>query len=134
MFGRAAGTLGELSACRSASRKSLQGLTRPFHAKNVECHPGGRETGWKADSLTIRDRPRPISVGFGRDFADAQSPEDFLVQPSADARIRQEVDTFLLSLPLGTSARDAAIEDRVAERLLSLHSDVAAMQDKVHEW
>ena len=92
------------------------------------------ETVWKADSPTTRDHARPASGGFGHAFADAQCPEDFLVQPSADARIRQEVDTFLLSLPLGTSARDAAIEDKVAERLLSLHTDIAAMQAKVHEW
>lgn len=48
--------------------------------------------------------------------------------------VKEEVDAFLLSLPLGTSAKDAAIEEHIEKYLLTLLEERATMQSKLEEW
>ena len=51
-----------------------------------------------------------------------------------DPTLHGMVDDFLLSLPLGTTARDAAVEERVAQCLLQLYKEKQALEDKLGEW
>ena len=51
-----------------------------------------------------------------------------------DPTLHGMVDDFLLSLPLGTTARDAAVEERVAQCLLQLYKEKKALEDKLGEW
>jgi len=51
-----------------------------------------------------------------------------------EGSLQRMVDNFLLSLPLGTSAQDAAVEDRVAECLLQLYREKQSLEDKLREW
>lgn len=53
---------------------------------------------------------------------------------SSMSDIHEQVDAFLLSLPFGTSAEDAAIEKKVAERLIELMREQAALQRNLVEW
>lgn len=48
--------------------------------------------------------------------------------------LQAEVDSFLLSLPLGTGPEAAEVEARVAERLVETQAEVAAMQGRVAQW
>jgi hypothetical protein len=51
-----------------------------------------------------------------------------------EARLQRMVDDFLLSLPLGTSAQDAAVEDKVAECLLQLYRERQTLEGKLSQW
>lgn len=48
--------------------------------------------------------------------------------------LKQDIDAFLLSLPLGTSRGDALVEEAVAERLYDAQLSRAALQLKLNEW
>ena len=55
---------------------------------------------------------------------------------SADwkAAVQESVDTFMLALPLGTSAQDSAIEEAVARRLYDAEIGQATLQKSLQEW
>lgn len=48
--------------------------------------------------------------------------------------IRHDVDRFLVTLPLGTSPNDAAVEEAVASKLYEALLSKAVMQHKLTEW
>ena len=45
-----------------------------------------------------------------------------------------QVDTFLASLSLGTTRRDADLEDAVADKLHAMYHDCATLQHKLNQW
>jgi hypothetical protein len=52
----------------------------------------------------------------------------------SNLEIRDEVNTFLASLPLGTTRRDAQVEDAVARQLYALLNTRADLQLKLNQW
>lgn len=61
-------------------------------------------------------------------------PKEGRSSSSSRARLRGQIDAFLLTLPLGTSARDAAVEDRVGRCMLQLLERQQALQAKLDDW
>jgi len=45
-----------------------------------------------------------------------------------------QVDTFLASLSLGTTRRDADLEDAIADKLHAVYHDHATLQHKLNQW
>ena len=52
----------------------------------------------------------------------------------APSAVQQEVDAFLLQLPLGTGSEDAVIEEAVGAKLVQALSCRAALQQKLADW
>ena len=52
----------------------------------------------------------------------------------ADEELQNKVTEFLLSLPLGGSLQDAAIETSVGDHLLSVYKEKAALKAKLEDW
>lgn len=48
--------------------------------------------------------------------------------------VQQKVDAFLMSLPLGVSTQDAAIENAIAERLTHLYEENSGLKTKLDQW
>ena len=48
--------------------------------------------------------------------------------------MQQKIDAFLLSLPLGITAQDAAIENAIAERLTHLYEENTSLKGKLDQW
>ncbi len=44
------------------------------------------------------------------------------------------MDTFLSSLALGTTRRDADLEDAIADKLHGMYHDCATLQHKLNQW
>ena len=85
-------------------------------------------------SKTFPAGPAGRSLSHARQQADDPGPQLGTSKSAVGASLQGMVDDFLLSLPLGTSAQDAAVEDRVAQRLLQLHKEKQALEDKLGEW
>ena len=48
--------------------------------------------------------------------------------------IMLQVDSFLASLALGTTRRDADLEDAIADKLHGVYHDCATLQHKLNQW
>ena len=71
----------------------------------------------------------------GADTSSGGQPGAVLMLPvPSNLEIREEVNTFLASLPLGTSRRDAQVEDAVARQLYALLNMRADLQLKLNQW
>lgn len=58
---------------------------------------------------------------------------DVVATGSLDS-VRRDVDSFLLSLPLGTDRDSADVEEAVARRLISCEIERLKLQKKLHQW
>lgn len=50
------------------------------------------------------------------------------------AAVQERVDAFVVSLPLGTAAEDAEIEEKVAVKLYDAEIGTAAVRSRLSEW
>ena len=46
----------------------------------------------------------------------------------------RQVDRFLASLSLGTTRRDADLEDAIADKLHAMYHNCATLQHKLNQW
>ena len=78
----------------------------------------------------------PFREGISRGSGDSGSHEGTaLIMPvPTSLDIRERVNEFLASLPLGSSRRDAQLEDAVAGQLFSLFSTHTDLQLKLNQW
>lgn len=62
------------------------------------------------------------------------TPQSFDERCLADALLQDQVMEFLLTLPLGGTAQDAAIEESVGDHLLHVYREKAALEAKLEDW
>ncbi|GAX80650.1 hypothetical protein CEUSTIGMA_g8085.t1 [Chlamydomonas eustigma] len=62
------------------------------------------------------------------------SSSSIMKTPTDVSQIRDDIESFLLSLPLGSDAEAADVEHMVAERLLETEVARAMLQQKVQQW
>lgn len=48
--------------------------------------------------------------------------------------LQDQVTSFLLSLPLGGSMQDAAVENTVGDHLIQIYREKAALEAKLNKW
>ena len=77
----------------------------------------------------------PYREGISRSGDSGNQEGTVLVVPvPTSLEIREKVNGFLASLPLGTSRRDVQIEDAVAGQLFSLFNTHTDLQLKLNQW
>ena len=64
----------------------------------------------------------------------SQEGNTLVVPVPTSLEVRERVNAFLASLPLGTSRRDVQIEDAVAGQLFSLFTTHTDLQLKLNQW
>ena len=62
------------------------------------------------------------------------TPQSFDERCLADALLQDQVMDFLLTLPLGGTAQDAAIEESLGDHLLHVYREKAALEAKLEDW
>lgn len=76
-----------------------------------------------------------VDLHPGADTSCSGQPGTVLMLPVPNnLEIRDEVNTFLASLPLGASRRDAQVEDAIARQLYALLNTRADLQLKLNQW
>lgn len=68
---------------------------------------------------------------LAKDGLQHEAPE---VDPDVLESINEDIESFLLSLPLGTDSRSAEVEQAVASRLYESEVEKAVLKKKLAQW